>query len=145
MLRLVFSHTHNCYKPHSMGVKTIAVYFLTFWIGCFNFGLWDLENGFVVTTIYLCCFYYYLPCYVEASVCVPRGKKCSFSENLACFVFLKHPFWDSSVYHITFVLNVCVSHGYSCVMLFTGVIYSWSRFQNQFSFIKIVISHCQPR
>ena len=25
-------------------------------------------------------------------VCVSGGKKCYFSENLACFVFLKHPF-----------------------------------------------------
>ena len=26
---------------------------------------------------------------------VSRGNRCSFSENLTCFVFLKHPFWDS--------------------------------------------------
>ena len=24
-----------------------------------------------------------------------------FSENLACFVFLKHPFWDSPIFFIT--------------------------------------------
>ena len=24
-----------------------------------------------------------------------------FSENLACFVFLKHSFWESAFYHIT--------------------------------------------
>ena len=34
-------------------------------------------------------------------VCVSRGEKCSFSENLACFVFLKHPFWDSPFCLIT--------------------------------------------
>ena len=26
--------------------------------------------------------------------CVSGGKKCLFFGNLACFVFLKHPFWD---------------------------------------------------
>ena len=25
-------------------------------------------------------------------VCISGGKKCSFLENLTCFVFLKHPF-----------------------------------------------------
>ena len=34
--------------------------------------------------------------------CAYRGKKCSFfSENLACFLFLKHPFWDSTFCLIT--------------------------------------------
>ena len=28
-------------------------------------------------------------------------KNVRFSENLACFVFLKHPFWDSLFYLIT--------------------------------------------
>ena len=28
-------------------------------------------------------------------VCASGGNKCSFFENLACFVFLKHRFWDS--------------------------------------------------
>ena len=31
-----------------------------------------------------------------------RGKEMFvFSENLACFVFLKHPYWDSPFYLIT--------------------------------------------
>ena len=34
-------------------------------------------------------------------VCVSGGKKCSFSENLACLVFLKNPFWDSTFCLIT--------------------------------------------
>ena len=28
-------------------------------------------------------------------VCVSGVRNVRFSENLACFVFLKHPFWDS--------------------------------------------------
>ena len=34
-------------------------------------------------------------------LCVSGGKKCSFSENLACLVFMKHPFWDSPFCFIT--------------------------------------------
>ena len=37
-------------------------------------------------------------------MCLSGGKKCSFSENLACFAFLKHRFWDSPFYLITVVL-----------------------------------------
>ena len=35
------------------------------------------------------------------SICVSGDKKCSFLENLACFVFLKHPFWNSPFCLIT--------------------------------------------
>ena len=35
------------------------------------------------------------------SICVSGNKKCSFLENLACFVFLKHPFWNSPFCLIT--------------------------------------------
>ena len=31
---------------------------------------------------------------------VSGGKKCSFSQNLACFTFLLPPFWDSLFYLI---------------------------------------------
>ena len=31
----------------------------------------------------------------QVNVCVSGGKKCSFSENSSCSVFLKHPLWDS--------------------------------------------------
>ena len=34
-------------------------------------------------------------------LCVSRGKKCSFSENLACYIFLLPPFGDSPVRFIT--------------------------------------------
>ena len=34
-------------------------------------------------------------------VCVSGGRNVLFSENLACFVFLEHPFWDSPVCLIT--------------------------------------------
>ena len=34
-------------------------------------------------------------------MCVSGVKKFLFSENLACFVFLKHPFWDSPFRLIT--------------------------------------------
>ena len=30
-----------------------------------------------------------------AHACVSGGNKCSFLENLACFAFLKRPFWNS--------------------------------------------------
>ena len=33
-----------------------------------------------------------------------RLRNCGFSENLACFVFLKHPFWDSPLFVITDVV-----------------------------------------
>ena len=33
--------------------------------------------------------------------CASGGKKCCFSENFTCFVFLKHPFWDSPFCLIT--------------------------------------------
>ena len=38
---------------------------------------------------------------LEHLVCVSGGKKCSFSEYFACFVFLKHPSWDSPFCLIT--------------------------------------------
>ena len=31
-------------------------------------------------------------CEKDTYVCVSEGKKCSFSENLACFAFLLPPF-----------------------------------------------------
>ena len=34
------------------------------------------------------------PWYAHVRMC-SGGKKCSFLENLACFVFLKHLLWDS--------------------------------------------------
>ena len=35
-------------------------------------------------------------CQLVIHTCVSRATKCFvFSENLACFVFLKHPFWES--------------------------------------------------
>ena len=34
-------------------------------------------------------------------VCVSGVRNVRFSENLACFVFLKHPFWNSLFYRIT--------------------------------------------
>ena len=39
-------------------------------------------------------------------VCVSGGKNVRFSENLACFVFLKHRFGDSSFRLITDQLKV---------------------------------------
>ena len=32
-------------------------------------------------------------------------KNVCFSQNLACFIFLKHPFWDSPFYFITDEIN----------------------------------------
>ena len=44
---------------------------------------------------------YFLPT-DSTPTCAYQGvRKIRFSENLACFVFLKHPFWDSSFYLIT--------------------------------------------
>ena len=37
-----------------------------------------------------------------------RGKNVCFSEILACFAFLKHPFWDSPFYLITDELSLCI-------------------------------------
>ena len=52
------------------------------------------------------CFRYVLSMYVlsmyDLLVCAYQGvRNVRFSENLACFVFLKHPFWDSSFCLIT--------------------------------------------
>ena len=41
---------------------------------------------------------------IRAHVRVSGGKKCSFSENLAYFIFLKHPFWDLPFWLITDVV-----------------------------------------
>ena len=38
---------------------------------------------------------------ISYPLCLSGGKKCSFFENLACFVFLKHPFRDSPFCLIT--------------------------------------------
>ena len=38
---------------------------------------------------------------LRARTCAKQGvRNVCFSENLACFLFLKHPFWDSSFYLI---------------------------------------------
>ena len=42
-----------------------------------------------------------LPPDTHMCVWVSWGKNVRFSENLACFVFLKHPFWDSPFCIIT--------------------------------------------
>ena len=47
-----------------------------------------------------------------AYVCVPGDKNARFSENLACFVFLKHPFWDSPFCLITDVLAIEIKKNY---------------------------------
>ena len=39
--------------------------------------------------------------YTHTYVCVSGVRNVRFSENLACFVFLKHPFWNSLFYRIT--------------------------------------------
>ena len=42
------------------------------------------------------------PWYAHLRTCVYQEvKNVRFSENLTCFVFLKHPFWDSPLYFIT--------------------------------------------
>ena len=38
---------------------------------------------------------HFLPPDTHTYMCVSGDKKCSFFGKLACFVFLKHPFWDS--------------------------------------------------
>ena len=38
---------------------------------------------------------HFLPPYTHKYACISGGKKCSFSENFACFVYVKQPFWYS--------------------------------------------------
>ena len=48
------------------------------------------------------CFFFTLIVSLMTYVCVSGGKKWFFfRKNLACFVFLKHPFWDSLFCFIT--------------------------------------------
>ena len=44
---------------------------------------------------------HFLPADTHTYVCVSGGKNARFSENLAFFVFLKQPFWDSPFSLIT--------------------------------------------
>ena len=44
---------------------------------------------------------YFLPPDMHIYVCIPQGvRNVHFSGNLVCFVFLKHPFWDSPFFLI---------------------------------------------
>ena len=56
------------------------------------------------------------PWYTQLRVCAYQGvRTVRFSENLACFVSLKHPFWDSPFYFITdgICLNVLTINFFS--------------------------------
>ena len=57
-----------------------------------------------------------------------RVKNVRFSENLACFVFLKHPFWDWPFCHITDdLVETKIEHS----TLYSNYSYSnWGRFNN---------------
>ena len=49
---------------------------------------------------------------IHKRICAYEGvRNVSFSENLACFVFLKHPFWDSPfcliTYDLSLICNLC--------------------------------------
>ena len=59
----------------------------------------------------------------QTYVCVSEGKKCLFLENLACFVFLKHAFWDSSFCLNTDELIVKIGYSYKpyITLLIEGV------------------------
>ena len=39
-----------------------------------------------------------------------------FSDNLPCFVFLKHPLWDSPFYLITDAINKYIAEESVCAM-----------------------------
>ena len=45
-----------------------------------------------------------------------------FSENLTCFVFLKHPFWDSPFCLITDVFKVVISFAFGSALHRFGVL-----------------------
>ena len=46
---------------------------------------------------------------IRTLTCAYQGvRNVCFSENLACFVFLKHPFWDSPFCLITDVFLFCL-------------------------------------
>ena len=48
-------------------------------------------------------------------VCVSRGKKCSFFGIFACFVFLKHLFWDSLFCLISDVITIIIEYVWMCL------------------------------
>ena len=54
---------------------------------------------------------------VGTKTCAYQGvRNICFSENLACFVFLKHPFWDSPFCLVVFAkLRACVPHITTCL------------------------------
>ena len=57
---------------------------------------------------------------IRTHACAYQGvRNIRFSENLACFVFLKHPFWDSSFCLITDEINVSTAF----------LMYLWSNFR----------------
>ena len=57
-----------------------------------------------------------------------RVRHVRFSENLACFVFLKHPFRDSSFCLITVVLKI---HNFQGVV--SALCYDWFNFFSYFT------------
>ena len=79
--------------------------------------------------------------YFFSYVCASGLRNVLFSENLACFVFLKHPFWDSTFYLITdeeplgfnylMTLSTVLSHFCDSTSLMNSVINlscdSWQR------------------
>ena len=53
---------------------------------------------------------------IRTRTCVYQGvRNVRFSENLACFVFLKHPFWDSPFCFLTDDIMKCFCGSYSQV------------------------------
>ena len=106
------------HKRPSMWIYTTVVYFLTLWLDCFSFGLWNLENYFVDGTIYS--YFYY-----SVSTCseTESGLQQKRSSSWMLVRFLDTPV-------------LC------CVRLSSIHLFKLT-FLHSVSFIYIMISHCQ--
>ena len=61
-----------------------------------------------------------IPWYAHVRVRIRGQEMFVFSENLACFIFLKHPFWYSPFYLITDDLTNLLSIGWRLAIIISG-------------------------
>ena len=80
---------------------------------------WKFKTLFSENTFFIKILYYFYPNFPKNEhfllphshtyVAYQGVRNFGFSENLACFVFLEDPFWDSPFYFITDDFNQCHS------------------------------------
>ena len=78
---------------------------------------------------------FFTPWYAHAIFVCVRTRNVRFSENLACFVSLKHPFWDSPFYLITDDLSFDVWQSSDCACR------DYTAWKNTEFFLVIIFPH----